>query len=121
MSAMDPDKWKSLMDDVISDGWLANHEHRMVNSSRNASIGVSGVTVSAPPNITTDPASLLRCIAMRMRWSGKAPFEKLEPFKQAEKVLIWCVGKDQNVVLEDDWALFPSDGLITKLRLLEGA
>lgn len=82
-------------------------------------------TTVAPPKKRerpSDPSSLGEMIAMRLHLDeGSAmPFEHLHAFKlKSDKVAV-CVAVDgQAQIIEDDWALFPSDTLITKLRLLE--
>ncbi len=38
-----------------------------------------------------------------------------------DKVFVWVLTKEeQSVVLEDEHALFPSDALITKVRMMGG-
>lgn len=49
------------------------------------------------------------------------PFPFLSVFFTKDKALVFVVGKEEQYsVIEDDKALFPSDSLITALRLLEG-
>lgn len=64
----------------------------------------------------------LRLLGMRMRWaSGQLiPFAHLSIHTSAALAIVFIVHKGQPVVLEDDPGLFPSDDLITKLRLLLG-
>lgn len=60
---------------------------------------------------------------MRMGWQpGKhKPFVFVEYRGVLDKAFMWILTSDaQSVVLEDDHALFPSDKLITQVRLLGG-
>lgn len=61
---------------------------------------------------------------MRMNWNGENPktFEHINIKPLSTKVLVWVITKDfQSVVIEDDPSLYPSDTLITQLRMLEKA
>jgi hypothetical protein len=70
---------------------------------------------------------LVKMIAMRMRWVSNYYPEPFTDFIQAnrprgsENVHVFVVAKDKPLTFTDDWSLFPSDGLITQLRLLEEA
>ncbi len=69
----------------------------------------------------TSPVALGKMIDMRLRTPpGKFLFQFMQAFKYGEKVVVFIVQKDQPTFLEDDWALFPSDELVTKLRLIVG-
>lgn len=59
-------------------------------------------------------------IGMRMRWL-KCPFDFFDTHYSPalDKVFIFIVHKDQCINLADDGPLFPSDALVTQLRLLE--
>lgn len=61
---------------------------------------------------------------MRMGWQpGHVPsvFAFVEYRMVGDKAFMWILTNDgQSIVLEDDAALFPSDVLITKVRLMEG-
>jgi hypothetical protein len=61
-------------------------------------------------------------IGMRMRIPDGAlmPFEFIKTHDTGEKVMVFLVTKGQAVTLEDNSDLFPSDKLITQLRLLAG-
>lgn len=72
------------------------------------------------PNIeeTTWRAEILR---LRMRWASNAgPLQSLSThyLKSTDKVVLFLIHKDEPIVLHDDGPLFPSDALITQLRLL---
>lgn len=63
--------------------------------------------------------SLRERLAMRMDWLPEShPFPHMSIHKQDDKVLVWVVTKEGNLVIEDDAAMYPSDALVTKLRLL---
>lgn len=63
----------------------------------------------------------MRAIAMRLRipQGSKHPFQHLSTAWTGEKVFVFVVENDQAVVLEDGSALFPSDTLVTQLRLIQ--
>lgn len=67
------------------------------------------------------PESRKRMIGMRLRLAEGSlwPWPFLETHATEDKVLIFLVVKDKPVFLEDDKSLFPSDTLVTQLRLLE--
>lgn len=91
------------------------------------SISPSSVTLPAAQwKADVDPQSffpsLKQMIGMRLHLTPgvASPFEFLECHKiRQEKVLVFVVVGDDNLTLEDDWALFPSDTLITQLLLLK--
>lgn len=49
---------------------------------------------------------------------GEQPFDHILTIKTANKVLVLIVQNEQATILEDEVGMFPSDGLIAKLRLL---
>ena len=64
---------------------------------------------------------LVKMLAMRLRWpDGQSlPLDYLGARKSGEKVFLFVVVNNEPVQLEDEWGLFPSDQLVTTLRLLE--
>ena len=61
-------------------------------------------------------------IGMRLRLNNgdRSPFDFLECYRRPDDtVLVFVVVGNDNVVLADDWNLFPSDTLITQLILLK--
>lgn len=71
------------------------------------------------------PYSLEQKMAVRMDWGQQGGpwavgFSHMAMHRAGEMVHIWIITKDaQSVVLEDDAALYPSDALITKIRLMQ--
>lgn len=63
----------------------------------------------------------MKMIAMRLRLheGQKIPYHDLFTSLAGDKVFVFVVQDNQAVTLEDDAALFPSDTLITQLRLLD--
>lgn len=71
-------------------------------------------------------------LCMRMRWgpyregqksqsfdnTPTIPFDHLAVHKAKEKVILFIVKNGEPITLEDQKELFPSDELVTKLRLL---
>lgn len=76
-------------------------------------------TSQVADDISTD-SWRMRALAMRLRISEghQLPFQHLSTAWTGEKVFVFVVEHDQAVTLEDDANLFPSDVLITQLRLI---
>jgi hypothetical protein len=79
-----------------------------------------------PPTYThththTEQHNLLSMISMRLRCpeGTLSRFEHLHPVKSGDKVYTLVIQDGVAQIIEDEWGLFPSDGFITKLRLLE--
>lgn len=80
----------------------------------------NGIGMAAAPAIPS-PAELAAMIDMRLRTpKGQFRFQFMMPFKvpNEDRVVVFIVQNGQVTHLEDDWNLFPSDTLITQLRLL---
>lgn len=84
------------------------------------SIGSFRAMSRTPPRVY----SLQEKMEMRMGWVADRhsdAFACVEYHRLGDKVFVWVLTKDvQSVVLEDDHALFPSDTLITKIRMMGG-
>jgi hypothetical protein len=74
----------------------------------------------SPPAVDS-PQYLLDMIRMRMRVPNymPLPFESIYAVKSGEKVFVLVTHDGNGTKLEDGHELFPSDALITSLRLLE--
>lgn len=98
-------------------GWIEYPETYDVSIQRDAMM-----------NRTVNPMTM---IAMRMKWgvykdgvqfgtyNPPVPFEHMSVHLNAEKAIIFIVCNKQPVTLTDDLPLFPSDALVTQLRMLE--
>lgn len=66
------------------------------------------------------PDSLLRMLAMRLRLHDgqQFPFDFIMPCRSGEKVVLFLIVKGEPTFMEDGMDLYPSDALITKLRLI---
>ena len=67
--------------------------------------------------------NLVAAISMRMRWLGNVhPFSFLAAAQfdreGAKYVAVFLITAEGPLTLEDNWDLFPSDALITQLRLI---
>jgi hypothetical protein len=65
----------------------------------------------------------MEMLGMRMGWQYHVygSFRHIAAFEYDTVVHVWAVTKDnQSVTLDDEAGMYPSDTLITKLRLLEG-
>jgi hypothetical protein len=59
-------------------------------------------------------------VHMRLRSAPASFFDHWHMHRVGdEKVIVLIINKGVSTILEDEWPLFPSDALITKLRLLE--
>ena len=94
--------------------------------------GVGAYFPPAPPFPATQqsrPHSLEEMMAMRMRWGAFIPgaiapwavgFTHMAMHAAGDMVHVWIITKDgKSIVLEDEYGLYPSDALITKIRLLQ--
>ena len=65
-------------------------------------------------------AGRTRMIAMRMNWATQAsiPFQYMETALVGDTVHLFLVVKDEAITIKDEKSMFPSDSLITNLRLL---
>lgn len=71
---------------------------------------------------TDGDGDLIRMLAMRLRWSDGQPLPYMHLYvtRVDNEVIVVVVNTGQApVVMQDGWDLFPSDTLITQLRLLE--
>lgn len=90
--------------------------------------GVGGQAVPAEPwpgieilDVYTRTLTPMGLIAARLqvRPGEMCPFEFINAHRVSpEKVIVFIVQNGEPVVIHDDGMLFPSDGLITQLRLL---
>lgn len=76
-----------------------------------------------PPRDTLtidDEVDRMRMIAFRLRlgYRDQPPFDYVATHKGDEKVFVFVVSGNTPVILEDDLAMFPSDTLVTQLRLM---
>ncbi len=80
--------------------------------------GIPAGVGQRPPRTPSD----LEMLAMRMRWQEGSmhPFHHLAVHSVGEKTFVWIITKDcQSVVIEDEAAMFPSDKLVTQVRMLQ--
>lgn len=90
-----------------------------------------------PPNLTTHAADAAayanaankaipswdEMLRVRMRWPrlNAKGFVSVDVRIAGEKVFVWIITKDfKSVVLEDTADMFPSDQMVTQIRLLQG-
>ena len=99
----------------------------MSSVSFSGSGGGGGAGHIATPS--SRPHSLEEMMAMRMRWGATPPgqmhpnavgFKHMAMHAAGDVVHIWIITHDgKSLVLEDEHGLYPSDALITKIRLLQ--
>ncbi|HEY7822613.1 MAG TPA: hypothetical protein VIG24_07265 [Acidimicrobiia bacterium] len=72
----------------------------------------------APHIATTGGREAMMRMRLRVSIHKDLPFQHMSTVEIEEKILVFVVQNNEYVVLEDETALFPSDTLITQLRLL---
>ena len=107
---------------------LADMKHRNnIRTSIPSRLG--GLKMQAPaqpshPKANALPHRLEDMLAMRMRWGvgqWAEGFAHVAVHNMNDDVHIWIITKDgQSAVLTDELSLYPSDALVTKVRLLQG-
>lgn len=67
--------------------------------------------------------SPMKMVAMRMRWANEyfppKPFDHVHAVRVEEEVFVFAVVRGEALTIREQWPLFPSDALVTQLRLLE--
>lgn len=105
------------------------HSHGGLAGTGNA-VGMSVAQAShghayqnAPsPNDRFTSTNLSFMLSVRMGWTHKmCPFETISCHKlNAEMAVVFLIVGGKALLIEDDLNLFPSDALVTQLRLMEG-
>lgn len=82
--------------------------------------GVS--TVTSMPGRWSE-ANLNQMLTMRLGWNIEpCPFRKIVPVKLNDsRVAVFICTGDEALIVEDDAGLYPSDALVTQIRLLREA
>lgn len=77
-------------------------------------------TSTPPPGMLMSPEEAMNMLRMRMRWNGYYKgFIYINAIVCSEKAHVIIITQDQKqVVLEDDPNLFPSDTLVTSIRMI---
>ena len=90
----------------------ANHAHDVSAARAQA--------VNAVPNKWAE-VNLQKMLASRFGWDidGLCPFKRVVPYKVTdEQVVVFVVAGDEAVLFHDEAALYPSDALMTQMRIL---
>jgi len=90
--------------------------------SQLSNIQVNNYTpVKKPPaDPLDDHTSRLKMLGMRLRWEGdKIPYKTLHTHREGETIFVFLVVDGKPITLEDSAGLYPSDTLVTQLRLIE--
>lgn len=108
------DSWMGIAPSMYPDPQtrdMLRHMERILNSKQQEALDLQ-------PNVRNKDWRN-KAIYMRMRWE-KAPFDAFftHYISATETVVLFIVYKDTAVTLTDDAAMFPSDTLVTQLRLL---
>lgn len=101
--------------------------HNMPAHTHSLSAGSGGGGAGAMSS--SRPHSLEEMMSMRMRWGALMPganapwavgFAHMAMHQAGDAVHVWIITKDgKSIVLEDEQGLYPSDALVTKIRLLQ--
>ena len=108
MSRHEAERWYGEYDEYLR----ANDYARMVGSApRRPAYHNDGIE---------SPRYREQMLAMRMRLreGDKFPFDAIHVALGKEKVFVFVLQNDNPVTFEDDLSLFPSDTLVTQLRLI---
>lgn len=68
-------------------------------------------------------SNLQNMLSYRMGWNmddPKCPFRKWVAVLCSDRVAVFLVLDDKTFIVDDDLGLYPSDALVTKLRLIVG-
>lgn len=85
------------------------------------SVGVYQAALNTASRPTVYPHNHLKtmiCMRMHIIEGEIAPFEFLEAHRSGDMVHVFVVQNSKPVTLSDEYNMFPSDSLITKLNLL---
>lgn len=66
--------------------------------------------------------NLIAMLSTRMGWNINEPkcsLRRWVPCKVGEQVAVFIVKEDKAVLLHDELGLYPSDALVTKVRIIE--
>jgi hypothetical protein len=95
-----------------------------VNMPSHAHTFTAGVGTQATVPPQWGEQHLQSMLASRMNWGygTKCPFQRVLPWKVTiDKVVVFVALETEAILIEDDANLYPSDALITQLRLLAEA
>ena len=85
----------------------------------NSSVAIATQEPPKPDRLT--PNQMQAMICSRMGWTGigASPFRDIEARKLTdEQAVVFLIVGDRALIIHDDLNLFPSDALVTQLRLL---
>jgi hypothetical protein len=108
--------------DAITSGGIRSGGLSIGPSSVDIARRISGMYPSRNLGDMSVPENRKSMIAMRLRLEDgmKWPFDFLETHWHDDTVYVFLVANGKPVMLQDDAGLFPSDTLITQLRLIHG-
>jgi len=99
--------------------YLSIREQEIMSPKRDNYWDESGVMLR--PKAVTSEGNLLKMLASRFHVEciSDLPFDKIRPTYWEDKVVVVAFNKGHEpVMLADEWSLFPSDTLMTQLRLV---
>jgi hypothetical protein len=109
---------ESLMNNL---GAAVSPSVNSVDLARRISSYSPGTVVASRPDVDLNSdRGRLNMLAMRLRVKeGEVwPFDSIQTSLGNEKIFVFIVQGDKPAILEDDADLFPSDTLVTQLRLI---
>lgn len=105
---------------IYREGMIGAHNANMI---ANASIRDRRITYSEGQRVVYDVTSesyrrTMLGMRLHLREGEAMPFDSIHTSLGKEKVFVFVVQNDQAVTLEDERHMFPSDTLVTQLRLI---
>jgi hypothetical protein len=124
------EQMKAMRDNLATSQWadkLKSHmsEYSLPSALRYDAMSRAEVAAAMQPNPNRrfSDGNLKSMIESRMGWNvAPCPFRRVYPVKleSAETVAVFVALEHTAIVINDEAALYPSDALVTQLRLLEG-
>lgn len=100
---------------------VAQNQSGLANTYRSMQTNTVTSPLAGQLSIRTDPQRrLLDMIGMRLRLEDgeRLPFDFISAYEDGATVYVFTVTNNKPAIFEDDGSMFPSDTLITQLRLI---
>jgi len=108
------DEFKKSTPQLIASGPL------MPPPSRNKQVRFKNITMQGNPGISEEMAYQLLAGRLRISEYEVMPFAHISMHMTPEKAILFVVAQGGPVIIEDPMELYPSDSLVTQLRMLIG-
>jgi hypothetical protein len=113
MAIIDPKQMHEAM--------MRAREYEWIDDSKYGGL-TAGASQQARKDVKFDDNHLMQMLNSRMCWDrdpGKKHFSFLAAHRMGDKVVVFVAHGGKGLVIEDEIGLYPSDALVTQLRLLE--